>query len=146
MNTKTESTTSVETDDQISIRVLWAQRGYILFASLFVLGILGQVFIAGMAVFVDPAHWNLHASFVHYIQLLAIIMLVLAILGGLSRWLMLSPIVLFLLIVLQYATALGFSGSVVAALHPVNALVIFGLASLTTYKAWRTTADSPPAS
>ncbi|MFB9807062.1 hypothetical protein ACFFQF_18310 [Haladaptatus pallidirubidus] len=59
---------------------------------------------------------------------------------------MLSPIVLFLLIVLQYATALGFSGSVVAALHPVNALVIFGLASLTTYKAWRTTADSPPAS
>ncbi|MFB9807063.1 DUF6220 domain-containing protein [Haladaptatus pallidirubidus] len=82
MNTKTESTTSVETDDQISIRVLWAQRGYILFASLFVLGILGQVFIAGMAVFVDPAHWNLHASFVHYIQLLAIIMLVLAILGG----------------------------------------------------------------
>ena len=120
-----------------STRVRWARRGVVLFAGAFVVGVLIQVYIAGMAVFVDPVNWRLHATFVHIIEWFPLIMLVLAGPGGLSRELKLLSVVLFVLIFVQYATALGFSASVVAALHPVNALVIFGLATIATHQSWQ---------
>lgn len=142
MSPDTEAALAANPDEQVSAYVRWGQRGYVLFGGLFIVGVMIQVFIAGMAVFVDPANWSLHASFVHYIELLTLIMLVLAFFGRLSRVLKITPIALFLLIGVQYATALGFSGSLVAAVHPVNALVIFGIAVITTHRAWRTMSES----
>lgn len=136
-DTDTRAATQAAGGEQLSAFVRWARRGYVLFAGLFVVGVMIQVFIAGMAVFVDPTNWSLHATFVHAIELLTIVMLVLSFLGRLSRWLKLAPVILFLFIGIQYATALGFSDSVVAALHPVNALVIFGTGVVTTQMAWR---------
>lgn len=49
---------------------------------------------------------------------------VFAFLGNLPRFLKLVPVGLFLLVSIQYATASAF-GSAVAAIHPVNAVVIF---------------------
>lgn len=119
-----------------SPRIRWARRGYVLFAGTFVIGVAIQVFIAGMAVFVDPVNWGIHAGFVHVLEILSLAMLVLAFLGRLPRELKSFPVVLFVLIGVQYATALGFSNSVVAAIHPVNALVIFWGAVSTTRRAW----------
>lgn len=127
--------------DQVSVtqRVRWARRGYVFFAGLFVACVAIQVFIAGMAVFVNPARWSLHLGFVHVFEFIPFIMLGLAFVGRLSRDLKLLPIGLFALIAAQYMTGetLGF-GSLVAALHPVVALVIFWLAVVTARRAWST--------
>lgn len=128
----------VDSTGRPSTRVRWARRGFVLFGGAFVVGVLVQVYIAGMAVFMDPANWSLHANFVHIIEWFPLLMLVLAFPGQLSREFKLIPIVLFVLIIVQYATALGFSDTLVAALHPVNAVVIVGIAVITTYRAWRT--------
>lgn len=119
-------------------RVRWAQRGFVLFGGVFTICVAIQVFIAGMAVFVDPSNWNLHTTFVHAFELLPWFMLVMAFVGRLSRRLKLLSILLWVLIGIQYATASMF-GSLVAAIHPVNALAMFWLAVATTRWAWRDT-------
>lgn len=126
-----------------SRRVSWARYGYVLSTGLFAVGVLAQVFLAGMAVFVDPANWSLHRGFVHVVELLLFPMLVFAFLGALPRSLKLVPVGLFILIALQYATASAF-GSAVAALHPVNAVVIFLVAVVAIGRAWAVaTTDAP---
>jgi hypothetical protein len=141
MSADTTKPVPADADGRISTRIRWARRGFVLFAGAFVIGVLIQVYIAGMAVFVDPANWSLHANFVHIIEWFPLIMLVLAFPGQLSRELKLLSVVLFVLIVVQYATALGFSNSIVAALHPVNALVIFWIGTVTIRRAWQGTAE-----
>ena len=136
MSADTTKLVPADSAGRVPSRIRWARRGFVLFAGALVIGVLIQVYIAGMAVFVDPANWNLHAHFVHVIEWLPLVMLVLAFLGRLSRELKLLPVVLFVLIIVQYATALGFSDSMVAAIHPVNAMVIVGIASMTTHRAW----------
>jgi hypothetical protein len=136
MSADTTVSASPAPDSQLSGRVRWARRGFVLFSGLFAICVVIQVFIAGMAVFVDPANWNLHTTFVHIFELLPLVMLVLAFIGGLPRTLKWLSVGLFVLILVQYATAIGFSASLVAAIHPVNALVIFWLAVFTTRRAW----------
>lgn len=125
--------------DQVSAtqRVRWARRGYVLFAGGFVVCVAIQVFIAGMAVFVNPARWSTHLSFVHVFEFIPFIMVALALVGQLPRDLKLLPVGLWVLIAIQYITGetLGF-GSIIAALHPVNALLIFWLGVVTTKRAW----------
>ena len=102
---------------------------------LFAVGVLVQVYLAGMAVFVDPANWSLHRGFVHVVELLLLPTFVFAFLGSFPRSLKLAPVGLFLLVGLQYATASAF-GSAVAAFHPVNAVAIFLVAIIATRRAW----------
>ena len=137
MNSGVNESAAMDSIGRPSTRVRWTRRGFVLSGGAFVVGVLIQIYIAGMAVFIDPANWSLHASFVHIIEWLPLVMLVLAFLGGLSRELKLLPVVLFMLIIVQYATALGFRGTLVAAIHPVNAVVIVGIAAMTTHRAWR---------
>lgn len=130
-------------DGQLPTRVRWARGGYVVIAGLFVIGIVSQVFIAGMAVFGAPANWSLHASFVLVVVWMPLVMLVLAFLGQLSRKLKLLSLVLIVLPLVQFPTALISSDALVGALHVVNALVLFGLAVVTVRRAWR--AMSEPA-
>ena len=129
-------------EEQVSTRVRWSRYGYLLLAGIFVVCVVVQVFIAGMAVFVDPANWSLHMTFVHVFEFLLIPILVLAFLGQLPRDLKWLPVVFWTLIGLQYATAEGFSASLVAAIHPVNALVIFWLSVFMTRRTWHTVAGT----
>lgn len=128
---------SADADGQLQPRVRWSRRGYTLFSGAFVIGVLIQVYLAGMAVFIDPTYWGLHTTFVHILELSPIIMFIFAFLGRFSREMKLLPVGLFALIFVQYATAITFTGSMVAALHPVNALVMFGLAVSSTHRSWR---------
>jgi hypothetical protein len=141
MSADTAVTESANVGSRLSTRVRWGRYGYVLFAGIFVVCVLIQVYIAGMAVFIDPANWELHTTFIHVFELLPIIMLVLAFAGQLPRRLKWLPAGLFLLIIVQYATAEGFSDSLVAAIHPVNALVIFWIGIITTRMAWRTLSE-----
>lgn len=119
-------------------RVSWARYGYVLMGGIFAVCVLAQTYIAGMAVFVDPANWELHRTFVHLFEPLLVLLLGFAFAGKLPRRLKLVPVGLFLLLSVQYATASMF-GSSVAALHPVNAVVIFVVTVVATKRAWSRT-------
>lgn len=129
-----------DSPDQHSARIRWTRIGFILFGGIFTICVAIQVFIAGMAVFVDPANWGLHRTFIHVFEILPIIMLALAFVGQMSRSLKLLPVGLWILIMAQYATANMF-GSLVAAIHPVNALVIFWIAIIATRRAWQSRSE-----
>ena len=134
---------TAERDDRPAAprQVMWARYGYVLSMGLFAVCVLVQVYVAGMAVFVDSAHWSLHATFVHVFEPLLVVALLLGLLGRLPRPLKAAPVGLFVLVSVQYATASVF-GSLVAAIHPVNAVIIFLVAVGATRRAW-TSAGSP---
>ena len=119
----------------MSSRIRWARYGYLGLMGLFAVCVLVQMYVAGMAVFVDPANWTLHATFVHVFEPMLVPILVLGFLGDLPALLKAAPVGLFLLVSMQYATAALF-GSMVAAVHPVNAVAIFLIAALASKRAW----------
>jgi putative tricarboxylic transport membrane protein len=116
-------------------RVRWARRGYLALAWVFAGCVAVQVFLAGMATFVDAARWPWHTSFIHAFEFLPLLMLPIAFLARVPaamRWLTGA---LFALIWLQYLTAN--IGGIPSAFHPVNALVIFWVAVHLGQRAWR---------
>ncbi len=105
---------------------------YALLASAFAACVLVQVFFAGMGAF--GADWSWHTSFVHVLELLPLPMAPVAFAGRLPWSLRLLPLGLLILIGAQYA----FANVAVpaAALHPVNAFLIFLLSLFIARRAW----------
>ncbi|WP_099159206.1 DUF6220 domain-containing protein [Virgibacillus ndiopensis] len=99
---------------------------FAILAVLFFLSIVIQVFLAGVALFVDYGQWNYHTTFVHYVEFTPIVMLIISFFGGIPKSLRWQCAGLYLMIILQYITIqlLG-SISYLTALHPVIALVLF---------------------
>lgn len=124
-----------DNSDSVPSRVQWATYSYLGAAVLLTASVLIQIYIAGMAVFVDPARWSSHVSFGNILPVVLLILFVLAFLGRLPRIHKGLPIVIFLLFFIQFATAHRF-GSLVGAIHPVNAAVIFWLSTVTVQRAW----------
>jgi hypothetical protein len=95
---------------------------------VFLLCVIVQVFLAGLAVFVTPVHWAQHTRFVHIFEFVPLLMLLLSAVGRLPvrlRWL---SVALFALVFVQYFTAnIGAYLPFVSALHPVVALILFWL-------------------
>lgn len=112
---------------QANGRVRWGRIAFRLLAWLLAGGIAVQVFFAGLAIFAGPSWWRTHTTFVHLIEVLPLLMLIAAFVGRLparAKWLSIAAL---LLIGLQFVLVeLAIPG--VAALHPVNALLIFWLA------------------
>ncbi len=109
----------METTAVRSVRWIFA-----ILSAIFVICILIQVFIAGLGVFGEE-DWEMHITFVHFFELIPVIMFILAFFGrikGIPRWYSLG---LFLLIMVQYATANVPNAGYLAALHPVVALLMF---------------------
>jgi hypothetical protein len=117
-------------------QVRLARLGYALLASVFVACVAAQVFLAGLGVFAGPEYWVRHTSFVHLFGWLPLLMIPLAFVGRLPRGPRFLPAGLLGLIALQYASAYSHE-TVVAALHPVNALAIFLVAIIVARRAWR---------
>ncbi len=105
---------------------------YAVLSSVFVACVLAQVFFAGMGAF--GADWSWHQTFVHFLELLPLLMIPVAFVGRLPWGLRLLPFGLLVLVGVQYA----FANSTVpaAALHPVNALLIFLLSLFVARRAW----------
>lgn len=115
-------------------RVRWARWGYLALAWTFAGCVAAQVFLAGMALFVDAARWRWHTGFIHAFEFVPLLMLPFAFAARLPvalRWLTGA---LYALIWTQYATA-GIGGSA-GAFHPVNALFIFWIAVHLGQRAW----------
>ena len=102
---------------------------YLIFAWLFVAGVLLQVFFAGMVVVARQTNWENHIGLGHTLAIPLILMLITAYLGKLPgrmkriNWLLLAVYIL-------QADVLIFlraSAPVLSALHPVLALLDFAL-------------------
>jgi hypothetical protein len=117
----------------LSVPVRLARIGYALLSSVFVLCVLIQVFFAGMGAF--GADWAWHLTFAHFLELPPLLMVPLAFVGRLPWRLRLLPFGLVVLVGAQYA----FANAAVptAALHPVNALLIFLISLLIARRAWK---------
>jgi len=98
-------------------------------AWLYVASLLIQVFLAGLAVFNDPATFRIHVSFGQIVVgLLSLLLPIVAWVGRLPSVRLAAGVLLFYLVqtVLPEVRA---SYPVVAALHPVLALGLFWLAA-----------------
>jgi hypothetical protein len=111
---------------------------YLALAWVFLLCILAQVVIAGMATFTDPSDWELHVAFVKGFAMVPLAMFLLTFVGrisGRNRWISLA---LFGLIVFQFLSVQVFSSiPAISALHPLIALLLFW-GSITTVKREKT--------
>ena len=108
-------------------RVRWSRVAFRVGAVVFLLALGVQAYLAGAAVLSDPTYWSYHTTFVHFFELVPILLLVLAFVGRGTPGLLLASFLGWFLIGLQYALA-GLRPSAVAGLHAVNALLLFGLA------------------
>lgn len=117
----------------------WALIVYLTLASLIFLGILTQGFLIGALLFVG-ASW---AADAHAIG--GLVVLILALLLPLAGWLSRLPgrltflsAVLFVLMLIQVILPnLSDSIPFAAALHPTNAMLLFGLTLLLLAQGWR---------
>ena len=119
---------------------------FVALAGLFLIGVAYQVFLAGMAVF-GAGRWADHVDFGFVVTALPLLLIIVALLARAGRatvWLTVAT-----LVVAQVQTVLPWFKEDVAwisALHPVNAMVIFGLGVLVVRRAWalaRSTVASP---
>ena len=98
-------------------------------AWLFLACVVVQVFLAGLGVFAGAQNFNLHREFGYVFGWLTLVLLLLAIVGRLGRrWIGLSALLLVLFAFQSVFVALREVLPAAAALHPVNALAIFGVA------------------
>jgi hypothetical protein len=97
---------------------------YVVVAWVLALCLLIQVFLAGLGIFGSPSLLTLHTTFVHYFEFLPILLIILALLGRTRHALVWLSLLLQVQIELQYFFA-HFPVPVVAALHPVNAVLMF---------------------
>ena len=117
----------------------WARTVYLTLAALIFLGILSQGFLIGALLFAG-AGWagNAHATLGLIVLILALLLPLTGLLARLpSRQTILSA-VLFLLTLIQVILP-NLSGSLpfAAALHPTNAMLLFGLTLLLLNQGWR---------
>jgi hypothetical protein len=97
-------------------------------AWLYVVSLLIQVFLAGLAVFVDPATFRIHVDFGRIaVGLLTLLLPIVAWLGRLPSFRLAVGVLLFYLLQTGLPEVRA-SYPVVAALHPVLALILFWLA------------------
>jgi len=118
------------------------QIGYLIVAWLLVVCVAIQVFLAGLNVFLSPVWWGMHIQFGHWIGYVLIALLILVFAGQLPRSLRWLTVLTFVLYVLQYnfRNLAGLVGvPALAALHPVNALLIFWCAVTLGRSSWQFT-------
>jgi uncharacterized membrane protein len=106
----------------------------------FVAAIVIQVFLAGLAIpqLGGSGSFETHRNFGYLIGLLSLVLLVTAIAAGLGRRRIGQAAGLLVLYVIQSSLPYMDPGlPAAAALHPVNALVMFGLGVLYARAVWR---------
>lgn len=107
------------------VRSIARHRAFPILAWFYLAALGIQVFFAGMAVFVGPANIELHRNMAHVIGLTHVLLFVAAIVGRVRELRAIG--VIFGLLVLQgmlVHVGQWFGLWTIAALHPVNALVL----------------------
>ena len=139
MNNTVQSTLVSTSNTKTTLR-RFGRIGSLVVGSLFVLSILLQVFLAGGGIFTSATWWPMHTVFGMTIILLPVVFLILAWIGRLGRtslWLSGLAILLVAIqsVLVTLPATLGVPG--LSALHPVNALIIFGISLWLAQEAWQ---------
>jgi membrane-bound metal-dependent hydrolase YbcI (DUF457 family) len=110
----------------------WIRILYVIVAWLFPAAILIQVFLVGLSLFTGQAYWSTHRDVGHSLAVLPLLLVILAYLGRLPRSEKLLIWLLFgvYLVQAEVFAAIRDSVPLLAAFHPVLALVLFALAIL----------------
>ncbi len=112
--------------------VKWTRILYLSAAWLFPAAILIQVLLVGLSLFTGQAYWSTHRDVGHSLAVLPLLLVILAYLGRLPRSEKLLIWLLFgvYLVQAEVFAAIRDSVPLLAAFHPVLALVLFALAIL----------------
>jgi len=105
---------------------------------LYLIGLLVQVFLAGMGVFSGATAFTTHRDFGYLLTLLPVVLIVTAVVGRFGRWHAIAAAVMVGQFILQ--SILVFqrdSVPAIAALHPVNGFLILLIAVWLARDAWR---------
>jgi len=108
----------------------WIRMLYVIDAWLLPVAILVQVFFVGLSLFTGQAFWSIHITLGHFLALLPLLLVCLSYLGQLPSpekrlaWLVLGVY----LIQAEVFAAIRADVPLLAAFHPVLALVLFALA------------------
>jgi Family of unknown function (DUF6220) len=117
-------------------------------AWLLVIGLLVQVFLAGLGIFDDRAAFDTHRNFGHLLEVLPVILVVAAVVAGYGRSRALAGVGLLALLFVQTILVLQQSSApVVAALHPVNGFLLLlaaTLVALDSTRLWRASRSTRP--
>ena len=126
--------------------VTGARMGYAALAWLFAVGVVVQVFFIGLALFAGRENLDLHVSLGWILHLAPILVLGAAALAhaGRPRILMAAALTLVVLTVPILAT-LRDASPVIAALHPVGAMLAFGLAVVVARQSLDLVREAAPA-
>ncbi len=111
---------------------------YLVVAWLFVLGILGQVYLVGLSLLGGRPSWDDHIGLGHMIGGFALLMIIFGYLGRLPRsmkWLTWLNFGIYFLIA-DIVIFMRDSAPKVAALHPVLAIILFPVAGTLAIRIW----------
>jgi hypothetical protein len=115
-----------------------ARSAFPFVAGLFAVCAIIQVFLAGLGVFDDASAFVTHRDFGYMISLLPIVLVVLALVGGMPRRYAGLSALLFVLFLLQSVfVQMRDSVPAVAALHPLNGFLILALGILLAWQSWQ---------
>jgi hypothetical protein len=120
--------------------------GYV--AAFFVLGVLVQVFLAGVGVFginaskvADASSFDPHRAWGTVLMVIALVLLILALIAWASRATVIGTLVLALLVIVAQSglAAAGDSNKWLGGLHALDGMVILLLSLWLAVTAWRRT-------
>ena len=119
---------------------------YAIAASILVVGLVLQVFLAGLGVFDDPTFFLTHRDTGYTLELVALVVIVLAAVARAGRAQIGIAALIFGLFLLQSVfVAVRVSSPAVAALHPVNGFFILLLSIVLARRAWALARATRPA-
>lgn len=121
------STTVHRAPGKASALMRWSRLAVVALAWLFAAGVAIQVFLAGLSLFSSASYWEDHTEFGTRLGVVPVTLIVIALIGRVPLRLVTMSAALIVLYGVQIALA-NASAGYVAALHPVNAFILFGLA------------------
>lgn len=117
----------------------FAWTGYAVVAGIFALGGLLQVFLAGLGIFAGGANFATHRDVGYTLSVLPLVLLILALVGRMPRRYAGLALLLGIQMVLQSVfVAVRADVPAIAALHPVNGVLMIGIGSMVAVRSWRT--------
>jgi Family of unknown function (DUF6220) len=108
--------------------IRWSRIAAMVLARLFTIGVVLQVFLVGLGFFEDLDYWDDHKSLGQSLGIIPVLLIVAAFIGRLPQRLIGMSVVLLVLWIVQIRLP-DIDNGYIAALHPVNAFLLFGLSA-----------------